>query len=128
MKNIPWFLPLPLLFLPVALLPGAGTGLFVAMVLTGMASAFVLLQYGRKCSRQERTPEAYWNHVKSGWQSLIVQVKNNSRYRDLFIAFTITELLLLSLIPLIGIPNLIIAAHYVLIAPALESSTQKPVS
>ncbi len=70
MKHIPWFLPIPLLFLPVALLPGAGTGMFVAMFLTGMASVFVLLQYGKKCSRQERTPEAYWNHVKSGWQSV----------------------------------------------------------
>lgn len=47
MKNIPWFLPMPLPFLPGALLLGAGTGMFVAMFLTGMASAFVLLQYGR---------------------------------------------------------------------------------
>lgn len=121
MKNMPWLLPVPLLFLPFALPSGAETGVPAMLLLTGIASAFILIQYARKCSPGERTSNAYWNHVKSGWHSLMAQMKSNSGYRELFIAFTIAQSLLLCLVPLVGIPNLIIAAHYLLVVPALKA-------
>lgn len=98
------------------------------LFLTGIASAFVLIQYSRKSSLGERTPNAYWNHVKNGWHSLMVGVKSNREYSGLFIAFIAAQSLLLCLIPLVGIPNLIVTAHYLLVAPALKASSKNSAS
>ena len=109
MTNLPWFLPIPLLLLPMA---SSGNG--IVSIITAIIFATVvcyIIWFGEAGSSSSL--QTCWKQIQNEWKKLKFRADHDLQLRKLLYITSVALCLLLVLFPPIGVIGILLASCYI---------------